>query len=328
MMIDHKLKPTALPSGTSPLSRSEKSVAILLATYNGAKFLAEQLDSIERQTHTNWHVYASDDGSSDDTISILENYRERWGIEKLRISQGPQRGHAANFLSLVRDECIKADYYAFCDQDDVWIEDKLERSINAVGRIGETKPALYGSRTTLIDENGCAIGFSPLFSREPSLKNALVQSLFGGNTILLNNATRDCLCLIPSEQEVIAHDWLSYLLVCACDGEVYYDAAPSLLYRQHGDNAIGSNNSFSDRVVRLKWLFKGRFKAYSENNLASLVFLGERMSEKNAAIVALFRTMRMKPLFARISLSKKIGLYRQTTFGTVGLWVAIITNKI
>jgi glycosyltransferase involved in cell wall biosynthesis len=328
MMMDPNFQPVEVLSGVPLLKTEVKLVAILLATYNGVKFLAEQLDSIERQTHTNWHVYASDDGSSDDTISILESYRERWGNEKLRISQGPQRGHAANFLSLVRDECIKADYYAFCDQDDVWIEDKLERSINAVGIIGETKPALYGSRTTLIDKNGCAIGFSPLFSREPSLKNALVQSLFGGNTMLLNNATRDCLCLIPYEQEVISHDWLSYLLVCACDGEVYYDAVPSLLYRQHGDNAIGSNNSFSDRVVRLKWLFKGRFKAYSENNLAILACLHAILPNKNAEIVELFRDMRVQPFFIRIHMFKKIGLYRQTKFGTIGLWVALITNKI
>ena len=90
-------------------------VAILLCTYNGARFLPEQLDSLEAQTHQNWVVYASDDGSTDATLEILQQYQAKWPSGKLTIRTGPQKGFCQNFLSLTCDPNIRADYYAFCD---------------------------------------------------------------------------------------------------------------------------------------------------------------------------------------------------------------------
>jgi glycosyltransferase involved in cell wall biosynthesis len=327
-LLDREFELAQPIGGPSLAGVNQKSVAILLATFNGAAFLAEQLDSIERQTHSNWRVYASDDGSSDATHDILAAYRERWGEERLSIAESPQRGHAANFLSLAQDLAIQADYYAFCDQDDVWLEDKLERSIRSIADVGETKPALYGSRTELINEAGRVIGLSMLFWRAPSLKNALVQSIAGGNTMVFNNATRDCLKLIPPTQDVITHDWATYLLVCACDGMVFYDASPSVLYRQHGDNIIGSNNSFMDRLVRLLWLWKGRFASYCDNNLSIIAHASPRISDQNSLVIENFKAMRAQSLIRRLTSFKRSGLYRQTALGTLGLWVAVFFNKI
>ena len=107
--------------------------AILLCTYNGARFLAEQLDSLEAQTHQNWIVISSDDGSTDQTLEILYQYQAKWPAGKLTIRSGPQKGFCQNFLSLACDPEIKADYYAFCDQDDVWLIDKLKMGINNIG---------------------------------------------------------------------------------------------------------------------------------------------------------------------------------------------------
>ena len=328
MAINTKINPAKDPIVKPLQVEGNALVAILLATYNGAKFLAAQLDSIGRQSHSNWRVYASDDGSSDQTRAVLQSYSDQWGDDRLNIRQGPQRGHAENFMSLVRDENIKADYYAFCDQDDVWLEDKLSRSIHTLESIENTKPSLYGSRTTLIDEKGHILGLSPLFAREPGIKNALVQSLFGGNTILFNDAARNCFLRIDPQVNVIAHDWAAYLMVCACGGIVYYDEKPSLLYRQHDDNVIGSNNLLSDRFRRVSLLMKGRFKEYSDNNLAILSSLADILSRENANIVSEFREMRNGPLLLRLSLLKKIGLYRQTVLGNIGLWVAVLVNKI
>lgn len=311
-----------------PLDATQKSVAILLATYNGARFLEEQLVSIERQTHTNWRVFASDDGSSDGTQAILAAFRERWGAERLRISHGPQRGHAANFLSLIQDAAIAADYYTFCDQDDVWLEDKLERSVRSIESVGEELPALYGSRAVLVDIEGNNIGLSPLFFRKPHLKNALVQSIAGGNTMTFNNVTRDCLRLIPHKQDVVTHDWATYLLVSACGGVVFYDPKPSINYRQHGENIIGSNTHFSDRIIRLIWLLKGRFAEYSENNLALVSHVWSKIPEHNAHIIWRFKMMRDEPLLSRIASLKRSGLYRQTLIGTIGLWAAVLLKKI
>jgi glycosyltransferase involved in cell wall biosynthesis len=94
-------------------------VAILLATFNGDRFLSAQLDSLESQLHQDWFVIASDDGSTDNTLKILQKYQERWPEGKLSIRTGPEQGFCHNFLSMACDSAIKADFYAFCDQDGV-----------------------------------------------------------------------------------------------------------------------------------------------------------------------------------------------------------------
>ena len=113
------------PNSSIHSSLATPRVAILLCTYNGAQFLAEQLDSLEAQVHQNWVVIASDDGSTDQTLEILRQYQAKWSPRKLTIRSGPQKGFCQNFLSLTADPEIRADYYAFCDQDDVWLPNKF-----------------------------------------------------------------------------------------------------------------------------------------------------------------------------------------------------------
>src|SRR5690606_26294874 len=123
--------------------------AILLCTYNGALFLESQLESFVRQTYTNIELWISDDGSTDETIKIIEGFRRRWGGRRLELLEGPRGGFVKNFMGIVCNYSIDADYYAFSDQDDIWMDDKLERAIQAIRQF--TGPALYGSSTRLID---------------------------------------------------------------------------------------------------------------------------------------------------------------------------------
>ncbi len=101
-------------------------VAILLCTHQGERFLARQLDSVAAQTHADWRIWVSDDHSTDGTLEILECYRREWGDERISWVRGPGKGFVANFLGLACDPRIEADYFAFCDQDDLWDPDKLE----------------------------------------------------------------------------------------------------------------------------------------------------------------------------------------------------------
>src|SRR5579872_4006567 len=101
-------------------ARTPPSVAILLGTYNGAKFLPQQLRSFDEQDFSGWRLIASDDGSSDATVALLSQFRDQHEPRKVEFRGGPQRGFVANFLSLACDQAITADYYAFADQDDVW----------------------------------------------------------------------------------------------------------------------------------------------------------------------------------------------------------------
>lgn len=173
----------------------EALVAILMGTKNGGRFLAEQLDSLEAQTHNNWVLIASDDGSTDDTIKILRDCQAKWPVGRLIIKDGPKRGFCINFLSLACDPDIEADYYAFCDQDDVWLPNKLSVAIkhiraNELDAPNNSIPFLYCSRTIHVAENLRRNGRSPLFVFPPSFRNALVQSLAGGNTMVFNHQAK------------------------------------------------------------------------------------------------------------------------------------------
>lgn len=119
-------------------------VAILLCTFNGEKFLSEQLDSLQSQTYQNWVVIASDDGSTDNTLKILQQYKAKWPSGKLSIRNGPQKGFCQNFLSLACNPDIFADYYAFCDQDDVWLPEKLDVALRNIAANQKNKtPYVY-----------------------------------------------------------------------------------------------------------------------------------------------------------------------------------------
>ncbi len=168
-------------------------VAVLMGTFNGERFLAEQLDSLAAQTHPDWELWASDDGSKDNTLAILEAYRAKWGGERLTVLRGPARGLATNFLSLACKSGIQADYYAYSDQDDIWEPDKLSRAVSWLERMPPSEPALYCSRTMLVDAAGKEMGLSELHARPPCFANALVQNIAGGNTMVFNNAARNLL---------------------------------------------------------------------------------------------------------------------------------------
>ena len=150
--------------------QKNKRVVILMATYNGARFLEKQLASIEKSIHQNFELWVSDDGSKDQTLDILDSYQERWqklwGEKRLFIQKGPRKGFGANFLSLLKAP-FKADYVAFSDQDDIWLPHKLSQALERLEIVPDGAPALYCGRTELINEEENPLGLSPLFQKPP-----------------------------------------------------------------------------------------------------------------------------------------------------------------
>jgi glycosyltransferase involved in cell wall biosynthesis len=303
-------------------------VAILLCTMNGRAYLGEQLDSIAAQSFTNWRLWASDDGSRDGTLAILEQYRTNWGEGRFCIQAGPGRGFAANFLSLTCRADLTADYYAFADQDDVWEKDKLQRAVEWLETVPQTEPALYCSRTRLIDQAGLETGLSPLFARPPGFANALVQSLGGGNTMVFNHAARLLLQKAGAEIEVVTHDWWAYLLVSGCGGRVFYDPTPLVRYRQHDTNQVGANTGWLARLARLRLLVNGRFKEWNAVNLRALQEVAPMLTPENRRILAGWTTSRQRSLLPRLLGLKRFGIYRQTLPGNLGLLAAVLCRRI
>ena len=310
------------------LTKPSGHIAILLCTYNGEKFLKEQFDSIAKQTYDNWSLYVSDDGSTDNTLQIVENFKSQLPPGKVTLLQGPKQGFAKNFISLVKCNYIEADFFAFSDQDDIWFAEKLERSIKHLSNSILSRPALYCSRTRLVNMDGDVIGLSPLFSCPPSFRNALVQSLAGANTMLVNKNAKELLSQTPDDAEIPAHDWLSYLLVSGAGGYVFFDKTPSLDYRQHNDNLIGSNSGVKSRITRLIKMFSGRFKNWNTQNIYILERMQNTLSIENRLHFDNFCNARRSRLIRRVLFIIKSGVYRQTLPGKISLWIGVILNKL
>lgn len=306
----------------------DPKICVLLCTWHGQKYLADQLQSIAGQNYCNWKVWISDDASKDKTRDIIDDFRQRWGVARLAVQTGPGKGFAANFLSLACRPDIEASYYAYADQDDIWEPDKLRRAADWLKTVPADVPALYCSRTRLVDEGNRHIGFSPLFSRAPSFANALMQNIGGGNTMVFNEAARRLLCEAGHDVDVVSHDWWAYIVVSGCGGRVFYDPQPSLRYRQHDANLVGTNMGWRARIRRIRMLWQGRFRRWGDSNISALARLRPRLTPENRAILDSFAQSRNQWLLPRLVGFKRCGIYRQTVLGNLGLIAAAIFNKI
>lgn len=303
-------------------------VAVLMCTMQGQHYLAEQLNSIATQTHPSWAIWASDDGSDDHTHAILEYYQSHWGADRISIHAGPAEGSTANFLSLTCRADIDADYFAYADQDDVWESDKLERAVEWLKTVPPDVPALYGSRTQLVDARMQHLGYSPLFERTPDFRNALVQSIAGGNTMVFNRAARDLLRRAGENVEAVTHDWWAYMLVTSCGGRVHYDPYPTVRYRQHGANQFGANRSLRAQARRARLLLQGRFRDWVDANLRALARVRHLMTPENQLVFDEFVEARRRWLLPRLVGLRCAGVFRQTTRGNFGLLVAALINRL
>ncbi len=301
-------------------------VAVLLCSFNGARFLGEQLDSILAQNHYDWHLWVSDDGSVDGSLRILENYRERRCPGRMDIRRGPRKGFAANFLSLVCEETIGGDYFAYADQDDVWCSDKLSRALAWLSTVDAGVPALYCSRSRLIDETGRFIGLSPMPRHPPDIRNALVENIAGGNTMVFNAAARALLIKAGENVGVQAHDWWTYLAVLAGSGHVYFDQQPTLKYRIHDQNLIGGVRD--SLVMRAKGLIGKRFKKWIDANLNGLARIEGELPEHTRRLLMEFREARKRGGLAGGLAAMRSGIFRQRRSDTLKLWLAFVFRRV
>lgn len=213
------------------------TVQVLMSTYNGDKYLREQIESLINQVGVNVKIYVRDDGSTDGTINILEEY-EKLGV--LTYYTGENLKPARSFMDLAYN-APDADYYAFCDQDDYWLPNKL---IKAVEKIDDIKgaPALYFSKALLADENLKEIEHKGYPIKAYTFGEALIKNNATGCTMVFNKA----LCSIVKGYRpkfITMHDYWFYLICLAINGRVYYDTNSYIMYRQHGNNVVGGRRN-------------------------------------------------------------------------------------
>ncbi|MBR4469707.1 MAG: glycosyltransferase family 2 protein [Erysipelotrichaceae bacterium] len=243
---------------------------VLMSTYNGEKYIREQLDSLLRQTVKPYKILIRDDGSKDDTMRILEEYASEYPI--ISYYSGKNMGPAKSFWNLIVN-CENADYYALCDQDDVWFEDKLETAVNMLEKEGKDIPLLYCSKYTLTDKD-----LNPIDSNVSRLygfsdfAHSLLYHTAPGCTFVFNDAARKKIAKYDVEKEYcIIHDAIIHKVV-AMFGKVILDRDSHMYYRQHGNNQIGMDaNVFKVFIGRVSRFINGKIRNYRSNTAKSLL---------------------------------------------------------
>ncbi len=227
-----------------------KTVLVFMSAYNGEKYIKCQLDSLLAQTGVEVHIYIRDDGSSDETRDILVAYSE--ACDAITYEYGENKGYAESFWQIFSLE-NKYDYYAFCDQDDFWLPDKLSSAV-ALLASHEGTPALYTSDVIPTDGEGAVIG-ERLFSPVPAVQDfyaSLVRSILPGCTFVFNHEAFAVLSKYHGYKE--SHDWAVYTIVSAF-GVVVFDPVSHIHYRLHGNNTLGKDNKLTYLKRKLKLFF-------------------------------------------------------------------------
>lgn len=299
------------------------SVTVLLAIYNGEAYLKAQLDSFVAQQDVRWTLLASDDQSTDASLSIVQAFAAARPSGQVQVLSGPQAGGAANFLSLLARAPKDAACCAFSDQDDVWLPHKLARATAALAG-HKAGPAAYFSRTLVCRADLSGPHPSRMYDRPFGFRNALVQNVMSGNTIVLNAAARDLLQEVlarmePSDvAEVLLHDWWVYQILSGCGAHLIFDAEPGLLYRQHGGNQVGANDGLAARIYRIGFLLRGGYAAWNRRNREVLQLAAPWLTPENRTRLDAFSLACTAPRFqTRIKALRRAGVYRQGKVGAM-----------
>jgi glycosyltransferase involved in cell wall biosynthesis len=224
------------------------TIAILMATYNGERFLREQIDSIMAQSVGGWHLYVHDDGSRDSTTAILAEYETAHPDTITLLDYPSQGGACKNFFSMMKR--VEADYYMFADQDDYWHPDKIEQSVQAMNTLEKEhglKPIVVHSDLRVVDERLQEINpsFFALMGIRPerlvSFNDYALQDVATGCTMLFNRAARDA-ALGGNIDKALMHDAWVTLRTVAGHGVRHCINKPLIDYRQHSDNVLGAGD--------------------------------------------------------------------------------------
>ena len=222
-------------------------IDILVAVYNGEKYLKEQLTSILNQTYKEFNIIIRDDGSTDSSLDIIKEFNQLYPEKVTFVEDVPSGSAKNNFFELMN--YAKSDHIMFCDQDDIWFENKIEVTLKKMqateNTYGKDVPILCHTDLTVVDKNLNTI--NPSFFKmqkfditKTTLNRALVQNIVTGCTMMINKALLD-LAKGTNSEDIIMHDWWLFLIASAF-GRVEVVTTPTILYRQHEENQVGAND--------------------------------------------------------------------------------------
>lgn len=301
-------------------------LTVLLSTYNGEKYLRQQLDSLLEQELLPSKILIRDDGSRDDTVRILEEYASAHPL--IEYYCGSNLGPAKSFWELI-SKCEEADYYALCDQDDVWFRDKLAVAVRRLEEEDNSIPLLYCSRYTLTDKD-----LNPINSEVSGLydfsdfPHALIYHTAPGCTFVFNEAARKQIMKYDVDKEYcLIHDAIIHKVVTMF-GKMILDKDSHMYYRQHGDNEIGMQADkvrvFMGRVNRF---LNGKIRNYRSNTARSLLRVyGEECSEEKRELLEIVANYSHDPKRKRQLLERQE--FRSHTVNDLFFRILVLVNYI
>lgn len=272
--------------------------AIVMSAYNGAAYIRQQIESILAQkSESEIDLIVRDDGSTDDTLSILQSYAS---AGKLRYYTGENLKPAKSFLDLVKN-CPGYDYYAFADQDDYWYADKLQ---SAIAMMADTQaPAMVFANARLVDGALKPIGRN-VYKNPPNCDfySVLCGGGILGCTVIFNAQTAKLLQTYPNPEKLIMHDSYAAIICTLFDGTIFFDPQPHMDYRQHGSNVVGTQWTKLDAL-------KNRIDRITKRRAVSIADMAQSILDQNPAV----------PDAKKLAFLKKVANYRKSFFTAVGL---------
>ncbi|MEA5084321.1 MAG: glycosyltransferase family 2 protein [Lachnospiraceae bacterium] len=265
-------------------------ISILLASYNGEKYIAQQIESVINQTYEDFILYINDDCSTDKTYEVEKKFEAKYP-EKIKVTRSEKNSGSAkhNFMKMMLEH--KDDYIMLCDQDDVWLPKKIEITLEKMQQLeknnGGRKPILVHSDLKIVDDNLNMI--APSFRKfmyadynKTCLNNLLIQNIVTGCTVMYNRSLGDL--IKKPEGYMVMHDWW-LAIIAAAFGSIHHVNEPTILYRQHNNNSIGVRNMRSLKFIiaymlRFKKIKKALTDTYNQAEAFYRTYSVEMNSEQ------------------------------------------------
>ena len=302
-------------------------VNILMSTYNGQQFLAEQIRSIQEQSYTDWTLFIRDDGSSDNTKEILKDFEHQDSrIHLIDNDKSDNLGVIKSFHKLVNHD--RADYYFFSDQDDVWLPNKLELSLKEAQNYLADLPLMVYMDLKVVNQDLEIMTESMVKSQSHHANTELVQELtentVTGGVAMINHALAE---MWQETDDILMHDWYLALLASAFGNLVFIDQ-PGELYRQHSDNVLGAR-TLSKRFkkwIRPHILFAVYWDLIKNSQKQARHLLQMPLSQSNRELIEAFVTIMDKSMLERFRILRKYGLRKNKAFHTLVFTTLILTK--
>jgi len=291
-------------------------VQVLLACYNGAAHLAEQLESLAAQRGVAWSLRWRDDGSTDATVAILEEFAARHPGRVVRVEGGGRLGAGGSFMRLLA-EAPPADFHAFMDQDDVWLPEKLAHGVGVL-----RDADLVCTRLRLVTPDLTPIDVSAMPSRPPAFATLLAHNVAAGCTMVMTERARRWALAAPMPDGGL-HDWWCALAVTGCGGRLVFDAEAGLLYRQHAGNLVGGGAALRERARRMIGRGPSSFYAPLVRHMAALPALP--LTDAARATLEAAAGLRAPSPLWRLAALRRAGIAHHAPLGDalLRLWVML-----